>query len=415
MTRIVILGGGFGGIRCALDLARRTGQTAEIIVVDRAAAHVFTPSLYEVASAYRESGNSALLKLRRSVSILYSEIFARTRIQHIQAEVVSADLNQKIIYLRDGQELAFDFCVLGVGSQATDYGIPGVVQNAYFFKTIDDALRLNIRLHELFRQYIAGPRDKPLQVLLVGAGFTGIELASELACCLRRLGRMHGIRKKFFSVMVFEAAPQMLPMLNVRERSALMKRLTEIGVATLDHSSIESVHSDHIKLVDGHIWRGDMIIWTAGIKPHPLLSQISGLPLTEHGKIHVDSHLRVQGSDSVFGVGDAIEFMDPRNHQPVPALTYTAMDQARLVARNITASIRERSLNDYHPKATSWIVPIGGKFVIAHLGGIITLTGVFGWLAKWFVDLRYFMSIMPAANAFRLLKKDFLLFSQNDQ
>ena len=414
MKKIVILGGGFAGIRCALDLSRNLGEEAQIFLIDRAKAHQFNPGLYEVASAYREASSSALLKLRRSVSIAYGEIFSNTQVKHVRGEIVSADLGAKVVKLHDGEEINFDYAVIALGSQSSDFGIPGARECAYFFKTIHDALKVNIRLHELFREYLHGLQDKPLQILLAGAGFTGIELAAELASCLRRLGAKHGIRKKFFSVMVFEAASQMMPMLTQRERALLMKRLTDIGVGTLDHSPIESVFSDHIKLADGHEWRADMLIWTAGAQPNSLLKHISRLELTPHGKVSVDAYLHVQNFQNVFAVGDAIEYIDPRTQQPVGALAYHAIDQARVAARNITAAIHGKKLHAYRPQKTSWIAPVGGKFALAHLGDSLSLSGIAGWIVKWFVDFRYFVSILSFSEAFKLLKKDFLLFSQND-
>lgn len=414
MHKIVILGGGFGGIRCALDLSRLLGDEVEITLIDRAHAHQFTPALYEVASAYREVDDSALLKLRRSVSIAYGEIFSGTRVTHVLGEVTAVDLSRRIVTLHDGEERTYDYCVMALGSQSTDYGILGVTENTYFFKTLHDALKVNQRVHQLFREYIHGPRDKQLQILLAGAGFTGIELASELACCLSKLGRKEGIHKKFFSIMVFEAASQMMPMLTAKERSSLMKRLVDIGVGTSDHSPIESVHADHVQLADGHVWRGDMVIWTAGVKPNVLLASIPTLPLTSHGKISVDTTLQAHGLSNVFGIGDAAEYIDPKTQQGVPMLAYNAFDQGSIAARNIVALIQNKKLREYHPRTSSWVAPVGARFAIAHIGNTLSLIGFFGWFAKWIIDFRYFVSILPFSRATKLLKKDFLLFSQND-
>lgn len=415
MTRIVILGGGFGGIRCALDISRRAGDLVnEIVVIDQSPAHVFTPSLYEVASAYRESQDVNSLTLRRSVSIPYGDIFANTSIRHIRGEIIYLDLQTKTVHLKNKEEIVYDYCVCALGSQSTDYNIPGVAQYAYFFKTINDAFRINVKLLELLEQYLHGSREKPIQVILAGAGFTGIELAAEISLCLRKLGRIHNIDKKFFTVIIFEAAAEMLPMINSRERKIIMKRLTEIGVGILDHSPIESVHQDSIKLVDGHTSRADMVIWTAGVKPHKLFSQIPNFPLNDHKKIKVDKYLRVESYDSLFAIGDAIEFIDPKNQQPVSSLAYHAIEQGKIVASNIVAQIKKRSAHPYKPGVNSWAVPIGGKFVLVQVSSSIWVAGFAGWLIHLWIDLKYFISILPLKKAIALFKKDLVIFVKND-
>ncbi len=414
MKRIVILGGGFGGIRCALDLYRRLGSEAEIIIVDKRSYHTFTPSLYEVASAYREASGPSALNLRKSVSISYSDIFASTSVQHVRGEVAFVDVETKLVYLRHGKEIPYDYLVLALGSEATDFGIRGVAQHASFFKNIEDAICINTKLYSLFNRYLKDSQPNPIQIVLAGAGFTGIELASELASCLHKLGREHGINKKFFSIMVFEASQQMLPMLKTQERKIIMDRLTKIGVAVTDHSPIEEVHANHVKLADGHTWRGDLMIWTAGIKPNGLLDKID-IPLSPRKKIEVDPSLRVKGSTSIFALGDSIDFMDPQSQQPVPALAHTALEQAKVVAGNIASTIKNKPLRNYKPSSNSWAVPIGGKFVLVQINSSFWIAGFGGWLIHLWIDLRYFISILPIKKAIRLFKKELVIFDKNDE
>lgn len=414
MKHIVIIGGGFGGIRCALDIVRGRGEDFKVTVIDRSASHIFTPALYEVASAYPRAEGKYSLKLRQCVSVLYSKIFENRKVSHIVGEVVSVDISEKIIYIQDKGGLPYDYCVISAGNQATDFGTLGVSEHAYFFKTIDDSLSVNNRIHELFDEYRKGLRDKPLQILVVGAGFTGVELASELASCLYKLGKRYGLGRNFFSIMLFEAAPQMLPMLSAKERLTISSRLTKIGVGVSEHSPIESVSEGHIKLVDGHTAKGDMIIWTAGTKPNQLLSKIPNLPLTDHGRVSVNENLQVQGVPSLYAVGDAIEFIDSKTQQPVPALAYMAIDQAKVVAFNIKRAITGKTLKIYNPKSQIWIAPVGGKFAVAHLSSSITISGIAGWVIRYLTDLKYFASILPFSRAVKLLKKDIILFSSND-
>ncbi len=414
MVRIVILGGGFGGIRCALDLSRRLGSEADVVIIDKRSYHVFTPALYEVASAYRELQDDPSLNLRRAVSISYDEIFTGTSVRHVQGEIAYADFEARLVYLKHGKEISYDYCVIALGSESTDYGIPGVRQNAHFFKNIEDALFINKRIYSLFNSYLNSSRDKNIQISMAGAGFTGVELASELAMCLYKLGRMHGIQKKFFSIMMFEASPQMLPMLKSSERKTLMNRLTKIGVGITDHSPIEEVRSDSVKLADGHIWKSDLIIWTAGIKPHSLLERME-LPLSQRKKIEVSETLLVKNSRNLFAVGDLIDYINPATQQPVPALAYTAIQQAKLVAFNIVNSIKGRPLHVYKPSANSWAIPVGGKYALVQINTSMWTSGLGGWIIRLWIDLKYFISILSFRKAISLFKKEMIIFNKNDE
>ncbi len=414
MKRIVILGGGFAGIRCALDLSRRLrSEEAEILIIDKHIYHTFTPALYEVASAYRDTPEASVLNLRRSVSVSYDEIFAGISVRHLQGEAAFVDVEKKSVYLKQGKEIPFDHIVFSLGSEATDFGVPGVATHAHYFKNTEDALSINKKLYMLFNSYIANSQGKTIDIVLAGAGFTGVELASELAACLHKLGRMHGINKKFFSIMIFEAGQQMLPILKNGERKIIMDRLTKIGVGITDHAPIEEVFADHIKLADGRTHKADLIIWTAGIKPNGLIEKVD-LPVSAHKRIDIDEYLRVKGSDCMFAIGDCAEFVDPQTQQAAPALAHTAIEQAKRAAVNVAARIKGKPLHRFNMGPNSWAIPIGGKFVLVQINSSFWVSGFGGWLIHLWIDLKYFTSILPFSKALKLFKKEMVMFGKND-
>lgn len=415
MTKIVILGGGFGGVRCALDLGRYAGDELQIILIDRNSYHLFTPTLYEVASAAPMKGDNAFhLKLRRSISIPYSQIFAGKGVDFVQAEISSVDLVRKHVILDGGEIVDFDYCVLAMGSQASDFGIPGVYEYAYQFKTVNDGLALNQKLNQLFRGVKEGIAPGPVSFLIIGAGFTGIELAAELAMCAKMLSRKLGLDKRSYTLTLFEAAPNILPMIQDKERALIVQRLTELGVSIMANSAIESVQSDSVRLKNGQVVKGSAVVWTAGVQPSALLKGIHGLTLTPKGKVPVGPGLNVIASPHVFALGDVIEFIDPKTQKPIPGLAYTAQAQGRVVARNLISAIRGDELAPYSAKYEQWIAPVGAKYAVAHLSTSVTWKGFFGWAARGFADIRYFMSILPFREAFDLFRKDLMLFSKND-
>lgn len=412
--KIVILGGGYGGIRTALDLARRLDNKADITLIDRNSFQLFTPTLYEVASAFGLERDPFSVRLRKTISIPFEDIFAGTCVKHVQAEITQANLRDRLIFTKRDTPYPYDYLVVGLGSQTNDFGIAGIHEYAFQFKTIEDGLAVNQRLTELFEHASHHTHELPLRFLVAGAGLTGIELAAELATCVRNLTKRHGLKGRSAVITLFEAGPKILPLADDRERAIVIKRLTELGIVILQNAVIEEVGNDFVKLKDGHTHKGNMVIWTAGVKANTFLQTIEGLPLTAQGKIIVDEHLNTLNDRNIFAVGDNIEFIDHRTQRPVPAVAFVAIDQGRVVADNIVRSINGRELKNHRPPTMVWVAPLGGKFALAHLWGGLVISGFFGWIVRELVDLRYFLSILSLKKAFRLFWEDAKVFLKND-
>src|SRR3989344_4569690 len=188
MTKIIILGGGFGGVRCVLDLNKKFKEQAQITLIDKNSYHLFLPSLYEIASAYGTNPPSALIggggdpfavKLRKTICIPYREIFEGKNINFVQAEISAVDLKTKIIKTKGGEVLFYDCLVIALGSQTADFGIPGVREYAYQFKSIDDAVAVNVKIGRLVKKIASGEKMDSLKILVGGAGFSGIDLKTQ--------------------------------------------------------------------------------------------------------------------------------------------------------------------------------------------------------------------------------------------
>lgn len=415
MIKIIILGGGFGGVRCALDLEKKLRDQAEISLIDKNNYHLFLPSLYEIASAYGVKKDSFALRLRKTVCVPYGDIFEGKKINFIEAEVCGVDLENQTISTKGDRVLHYDYLVIGLGSQTADFGIPGVRDYAYQFKSIDDALAVNGKLESLMTEVSSGQKTTPIRILIGGAGFNGIELASELACCIKRMTNHQRLTTNYKRPMItlIEATSKILPMVSDEERNIILKRLTKLGVIVMAHSQIEEVGSGLVRFKDGHKLEGDMVIWTAGIKANEFLKSISDLELTDSGKVIVEESLSVKGRKNVFGVGDNIEVIDPKTQKPVPAMAYTAVAQGKVVAQNIQLSIKDKKLKVYKPFYGVWIAPVGGKYALAHLWGR-NISGLTGWIIRELVDLRYLTSILSPWKALSLFWQEVTLFTKND-
>src|SRR3989344_6671938 len=256
MVKILILGGGFGGIRAALDLNKKlknkilAGQI-EITLIDKKGYHLFVPALYEVASAYGLKKDPFAVRLKKTICIPYSDIFSAKKVNFIQAEIFNIDLENKKVATRGGEILGYDYLVIALGGQVADFGILGVKEYAFQFKNLEDGLLLNQKIDELTKEVAAGQRERLIRVTVIGAGFTGIEVVAELACCVKKLSKARGIKGRCERMMLLEAGPKILPTVSDYERNIILRRLTHLGVEVVEEAAAEEVDSDYIKLKNG--------------------------------------------------------------------------------------------------------------------------------------------------------------------
>lgn len=413
MKKVIILGGGFAGVRCALDLAKRFSSDTEITLIDRNSYHLFTPALYEIASAAGIKKDPYAVYLRKTIAIPFSDIFFGLPVKICQTELQEVNLQEKTVIAQGGETLSWDYLVISLGSQSSDFGIKGVQEYAYQFKMLEEGLMIQQKLELLVKEVGDGIRSLPIKVGVIGGGFTGVELASEIACYLAKSTNIRSAHARSFQITLFEGSPHILPMITDAQRRSVIKRLTNLGVMVMENSMIEEVEAEQIKLTNGQQYHADLIAWTAGIKPNIFLKKINGLPLNTHGKIVVDEYLRVKDWAKVFAAGDNVEYIDPSIQRPVPAMAYIAATQASIVAKNVYRQSNSESLIKYRPSSITWIMPIGGKFAVANVGGQ-TVRGVTAWLLRKLLDLKYLLSILSVSKALRIFKSELIAFTKND-
>lgn len=416
MKKILILGGGFGGVRTALDLNKKLGSEAEIILIDRNSYHLFVPAIYEVASAYGIKKDPFAIQLKRTVCMPYADIFAGTKINFIEAEILDINPIHQMVKVSGEVIVEYDYLVISLGSETADYNIPGIFDYANQFKTLNDAVFINQKLEEISEHFKKGERVEPYSFLICGGGFTGIELAAELGCCSRVIKEKCKVRGRCSNITLFEAGPKILPMMSDKERQFIKERLTKLGIVLMENSPIEEVGPDFVELKNGQKLNGDIIIWTAGIQPNRLLHSTVGLPLTATGKIIVENTLLVKNFTNIFAIGDNIEFIDPKTQRGVPALAYVASDQGKVAANNIISLIKngKNKLAQYKPFYNIWVIPIGGKYALAHLWGGFNLKGFLGWVIRMAVDMRYLLSIFSLNKALEVFFNEITIFTKND-
>lgn len=413
----MIVGGGFGGVKTALELSRKlSSKKANITLIDRNNYHLFLPSLYELASAYIVKTDPYQLKLRKTVSIPYEDIFKDTGVKVVQAQVEKIDLAKKEVITGGDAVFSYDHLVLGFGVETDTFGIPGAMEYTYKFKGIDEALFLNQRMLELYKKAANGRHSLPIKFIVAGAGFNGIELAGELAGCAENIKNACGLHHGCIDIQLIEAGPQILPMINDKERQIIRRRLEKIGIKILESSPIKEVGPNFVKIGEGgeKIFT-DFIVWTGGVRASSFLQNITGLKLDAKGKVVVNPSLQAEGREEVWALGDNTVFLDPATQKPIPGLASVAIDQGAVIAENIKRIVLgEKKLETYHPEYGIWVAPVGGKFAVAHLNKSLTISGVPGWIIRQLVNLKYFLGILPVSRALSLMAEETEIFIKND-
>ncbi len=323
-ARICILGGGFGGLYTALRLSQlpwTKAEKPEIVLVDQRDRFVFAPLLYELVTGELQSWE---------VAPPYEELLEGTGIRFCQKEVASIDVESKQVALQDCETLTYDRLVLAMGGETPLDLVPGAAEHALPFRTITDAYQLEEKL----RQLEESPRDK-IRIAIVGAGYSGVELACKLA---DRLGDRVRLR-------LVEQGDQILRSSPTHNRDAADKALTKRGVWLDLETTVDSIAEDTISLS----YKGavdtipvDLVLWTVGTRVNEV---VKNLPLKQNqrGQLITTPTLQVVDSPEVFALGDLADCKDADGQQ-VPATAQAAFQQSDYAGWNIWASLTHRPL-----------------------------------------------------------------------
>lgn len=360
-TKICILGGGFGGLYTALRLSQLPWESTpkpEIILVDQSDRFVFSPLLYELLTRELQTWE---------IAPPYSELLEGTGIQFYQSTVSAIDINQQTVQLANKSELSYDRLVLALGGETLLDLVPGATDNAYPFRTIIDAYRLEERLRILEAKNL-----EKIRVAIVGGGYSGVELACKLADRIGQKGRFR----------LIEVGDQILRTSPEFNREAAKKALDSKGVFIDLETKVVAIEKDSISLeyksqVD--TIPVDLVIWTVGTKVSPV---VKSLPLKQNqrGQITTTPQLQVLEHPEIFALGDLADCLDAEGKQ-VPATAQVAFQQADYTAWNIWATITNRPLLPFRYQPLGEMMALGvDNATLTGLG--VQLDGSFAYLAR---------------------------------
>ncbi|MEK7632790.1 MAG: FAD-dependent oxidoreductase [Patescibacteria group bacterium] len=412
-TRVVIVGGGFGGFSVARRLLRSSvSHRVAITILDPSSASVYTPWLYEVASGGLLE-DSLRGDLVRATDIMIDQF---SGIRFRKSALQSVDPIVRNVVCTDGSAIPYDICVIAVGSVSNDFGISGAKQFATDLKRTSDALMIRTELSNIMQSASV----KQQRIVIAGAGANGTEFAAECAATVRALEKRGALNPRSVEVMLIDSGDEPLKMLSPFLRKKTQARLRDLGVVLRMNTALVNVAEHSVGLK--HIVKGipsekietvscDYCITALGVQMPEI---VASLPFEKHpkGRIFVDDALRTLEYRDIFVLGDAAFVKEGKF--PDPQTAQVAVEQSMTVAKNIVAMITKRPVSMYRQHKT-WdiLIALGGKFAVGRALGV-PIWGYTAYILRRFVDARYFFSVLPWRNAFVRVVKGVAVYGKNE-
>lgn len=388
--RVVIVGGGAGGLELATRLGDRLRRRVEVTLIDRHRTHVWKPKLHEIAAGSMDLSAHEVDYLAQS----HWHGF-RYRI----GEMVGLDRERREVHVApyfddEGRQVTpkrcfgYDTLVIAVGSQSNDFGTPGVAEHAMKLESLGDARRFHARMvNACIRAHAqtATLRPEQLKVAIIGAGATGVELAAELHRTTREVVA-YGLDRvdadKDIRVSVVEAADRVLPALPPRLSQATEALLGKLGVQVLTKARVAEVLRDGVRLADGRMLPAELVVWAAGVKAPDFLKDIGGLESNRLNQLVVRPTLQTTRDDDVFAMGDCAACSWDGNGVNVPPRAQAAHQQASHVFAQVKRRLSAQPLKDWRYRDFGSLVSLGeystvGNMMGGPLGGSLMVEGLF--------------------------------------
>ena len=386
--RILILGGGFGGLYTAMELEKALAgdSSVEITLVNRENFFLFTPMLHEIAASDLDFTH-IVNPIRRVLK----------KVGFFHGEVQAIDLQSRRVRLVHGpqrhlHEIDYDYLVVALGSTANYYGIPGLEDNAVAMKSLGDAIHLRNKLIDLLEEAdfecAVGSRNELLTVVVAGGGFSGVETVAAVNDFLRGALRSYPhLAGNLIRVVLVHPGDVVLPELGPELGLYAQEKLARRGVEIRVKTKVGRISGRGVELDDGTTIEAKTVVWTAGTSPSPVLK---ALPCAkQHGKLVANPFLELPGFEGVWALGDCAVILDPTG-MPYPPTAQHAMRQGKTVARNIVATIRGRKKKKFEYSTIGLLAAIGRRTGVANILGV----NFSGFLA-WFLWRTIYLGKLP--------------------
>jgi NADH dehydrogenase len=379
-SKVVIVGAGFAGVRAARALSKQ--PDIEITLISATDSFSYFPQLYHAATGGARSESSLPL----------TDLLSGLSVTVVTDTIVKFDPEGKTVTGSAGATYAYTDLILAVGSVTNYFGIVGLKEFSYDIKTITGAERFKNHLHK----QLVEDSVPDLNYVVVGGGPTGVELAAALGDYLRRITRLHGLKKPKYSIELVEAAPRLLPRSPETFGAHIHKQLESLGVKVMTGAVVQAETADALQL-KGESITSKTVVWTAGVANNPFFkANEAQFTLAKNGKVEVDEHLQSRPNVYVIGDNAATQYS---------GMAQTAIDNADFVVKDIEAVRNGGSRRAYKPKAPISVIPVGERWAAAQWGPVL-LYGIAGYVLRRLADLVGYADIESWSSAIKVWMQD---------
>lgn len=409
--RIVIVGGGAGGLELATRLGKTLGKrgSASITLVDANLTHIWKPLLHEVAAGSLNSSEDELNYVAQAKWNHFEFQLGRmSSLDRASKQVhLSATLDPETgLELVPARAIGYDSLVISVGSTTNDFGTRGAAEHCLFLDTRKQAERFHQQLLNHYLRAHAGHDEsrEQISVAIVGAGATGVELAAELHNAAKELAAygLGRIAPENMRITLIEAGPRVLPALPERIGTPVHRTLEKLGVTVLTNASVSEVTADSLITASGQVIPAGLKVWAAGIRAPGFLQEIDGLETNRINQLVVRPTLQTTRDDDIFAFGDCAACPQPGTDRNVPPRAQAAHQQASLLAKSLKLRIEGKALPEYTYKDYGSLISLSHFSAVGNLMGNLTGSVMLeGWLARMFYVSLYRMHQAALYGLFR--------------
>jgi NADH dehydrogenase len=375
MKKIVVVGGGAGGLELVTKLGRKLGRKgkAHITLIDRNTTHVWKPLLHEIAVGTMDEGVDAVsYRAHAFEKHFHFRIGTMTGIDRDTQQVILAP-----IYDEDDAELLpetridYDILVFALGSASNDFNTPGVKDHCIFLDNPDQAHKFRNRLLGRFLRIQRVPETRDtVNIAIVGAGATGVELSAELHHAVTKFHTygFDAIDNEHLNVTLVEAGGRILPALPERISNSAHRELAKLGVNIKLNTRITEADARGLKTADDETIEADLMVWAAGVKVPDALKNIGGIATNRINQLPVNAYLQVKNEPHLFAIGDCAEFIQT-DGQRVPPRAQSAHQMADVCYHNIRAQLDGKALKVFRYKDYGSLVSLSSYSTVGNLMG----------------------------------------------
>lgn len=390
MKKVIVIGGGYGGLRAVEQLCGVDGL--EITLIDKHPYHYLQTEAYGYIAGRFDLHEVAI--------DLKNWCFGfKNHVEFLHDEVTLVDLEKKSVHLSD-RELSYDYAIIAIGAETNFFSfIEGLRENSFGVKKLHNAFNFRTAFEKLLYSKIEYPSDEvegAVNIAIGGAGLSGVEIAAEMADVIKKHTQSIGESARQIRICLIDASTSILPGMSEYIVKSTRERLESLGISIMTNAFIERVERSTVHFKDGRALDFAFMIFTGGIKVPPLkLSR--EVERNSINQFLLDTHLRLSGERNVFAIGDCVEIRDTKGNVLAPT-AQTAERSAEYVAQSIKCALQHQASEPFNASVAGVFVTLGGKYAVGEMFGFIKAKGYSAYLLKKLITYTYYIGLKLRVN-----------------